>query len=75
MAEKIIERLEAPFIIEGVNCSVSPSIGISLYPTDSHDAEQLLKLADQAMYDVKANGRGNYRFYKDTAPENEARTD
>lgn len=75
VAEKIIERLEAPFIIEGVNCSVSPSIGISLYPTDSHDAEQLLKLADQAMYDVKANGRGNYRFYKDTAPENEARTD
>lgn len=70
VAEKIILRLQAPFLIEGVNCEVSPSIGISLYPSDHHDPEQLLKLADRAMYSVKAAGRGAYRFYRDIATEN-----
>ena len=71
VAEKIIERLRLPYLVEGVNCAVSPSIGISLYPTDHHDPEQLLKLADKAMYGVKAAGRGSYRFYKDSLPEHE----
>ena len=65
VAEKIIERLCAPFLIEGVNCEVSPSIGISLYPSDHHDPEFLLQLADRAMYQVKTAGRGSYRFFED----------
>src|SRR5690606_37825954 len=42
---------------------VSGSIGITLYPADAPDAEGLLKNADQAMYDSKRAGRGQYQYF------------
>jgi EAL domain-containing protein (putative c-di-GMP-specific phosphodiesterase class I) len=42
---------------------VAPSIGISVFPEDGADAEQLLKHADIALYTAKDRGRGNYQFY------------
>jgi EAL domain-containing protein (putative c-di-GMP-specific phosphodiesterase class I) len=42
---------------------VTASIGISLYPNDGNDAENLLKNADAAMYHAKAKGRNNYQHY------------
>lgn len=44
-------------------CLVSPSIGISVYPRDGNDPDDLLKYADIAMYRVKERGGGGFQFY------------
>ncbi len=41
----------------------SPSIGISICPDDCSDIHELLKHADTAMYRIKQNGRGFYKFF------------
>ena len=63
IAERIRRALDVPLDIEGVTLSVSPSIGISVFPEDGADAEQLLKHADIALYTAKDRGRGNHQFY------------
>ncbi|MHB1591255.1 MAG: sensor domain-containing protein [Sulfuricella sp.] len=63
VAKKIIDALTQPYRIEDQDVTASPSIGISIYPDDHHNPETLLKHADRAMYDVKQNGRGSYRFF------------
>nr|WP_321269832.1 diguanylate cyclase [uncultured Tolumonas sp.] len=67
--EKIKNLLHEPFSFEGnlSTIALSASIGISVYPDDATDTKQLLNRADQAMYHVKASGRGNccrYSQYK-----------
>ena len=49
--------------IDGHTLYVSCSIGISLYPQDDTDINNLLKYADTAMYKAKDEGRNNYQFY------------
>ncbi|WP_265942356.1 diguanylate cyclase domain-containing protein [Dechloromonas sp. A34] len=70
VAEKIIECMRTPFLIDGAPVTVSTSIGISLFPADHHQPDKLLELADQAMYKVKARGANGYQFCSDpgTAP-------
>jgi diguanylate cyclase (GGDEF)-like protein len=63
IAKRIRRALDVPLDIEGVTLSVSPSIGISVFPEDGADAEQLLKHADIALYTAKDRGRGNHQFY------------
>ena len=63
IAERIRRALAVPLDIEGVTLSVTPSIGISVFPEDGDDAEQLLKHADIALYTAKDRGRGNHQFY------------
>lgn len=65
VARKIIAALSAPFHLKGKECSIGASIGISLYPMDGDDVETLLSKADQAMYRVKAGGKGGYLLYGD----------
>ena len=48
------------------------SIGISLFPNDASDADSLLRHADSAMYEMKANGRHGYRFFTPAMNEREA---
>lgn len=43
---------------------VSASIGVAVYPTDSEKADELLSLADIAMYRAKEKGKNNFQFYK-----------
>lgn len=68
VAEKIMEKMSEPFLVDGNPLIVSPSIGISLFPTDHHQPDRLLELADQAMYRVKASGANGYRFHADPGP-------
>jgi len=63
LARKILEALAPPFRIEGHECFITASIGISLFPKDGEDAETLLKNADTAMYRAKDNGRDTVQFY------------
>jgi diguanylate cyclase (GGDEF)-like protein/PAS domain S-box-containing protein len=69
-AQKVLATLVEPFQIEGHELRISGSIGISQYPADGENPEALLRAADAAMYDAKAQGRGVYRFF--TSELNEA---
>ena len=64
-ADKIIAVLAAPHAIAQHELHITPSIGISVYPTDANDATTLMKNADTAMYHAKEKGRNNYQFFKD----------
>lgn len=63
VAEKIIDSLAEPIEISATSFTITPSIGISCYPDDGHDAETLLKNADIAMYRAKDGGRNAYQCY------------
>ena len=63
IAERIRSAIAVPLDLDGVTLSVVPSIGISVYPEDGTDSEQLLKHADIALYTAKDRGRGNHQFY------------
>lgn len=67
VAEKLCEALRRPFRFDGQDWSVGASIGIARYPQDADCASELLRRADAAMYRVKRNGRGHYRYYGGTA--------
>ncbi len=63
VAQKIIDALAQPLILEQHELVVTPSIGIGLYPDDGGDAETLIKHADVAMYRAKERGRNNYQLF------------
>lgn len=66
VANRILESLSQPHYIKGHEIIATPSIGIALYPHDDLTPVTLMKKADIAMYQVKANGKSHYRFYRDT---------
>jgi diguanylate cyclase (GGDEF)-like protein/PAS domain S-box-containing protein len=63
LAQKVIEELSNPALIEERELVVTPSIGISVFPEDGRDAETLIRNADAAMYHAKEMGRANYQFF------------
>jgi len=63
VAAKIVEALSPPVLLNGHEAFVTPSIGITIYPNDSGNAEDLLKNADTAMYHAKEEGGNGYRFF------------
>ncbi len=63
LAQKIIDILEVPLEVDNEELFISCSIGISLYPQDSRDENELLKFADIAMYRSKNDGRATYHYY------------
>lgn len=60
IASKLLNACGSPYAVRGRDCSITLSIGASLYPRDGHDAATLLERADRAMYEVKARGRNGY---------------
>ncbi|USA62420.1 EAL domain-containing protein [Qipengyuania citrea] len=63
LAERIVSDLGRPFYVGTHQISIGASIGISVAPVDSLEPNQLLKNADLALYQAKAEGRGNHRFF------------
>ncbi len=63
VADKLLQLLRAPFSINNHEFYTSGSLGISLFPKDGNDAEQLVKNADIAMYEAKKSGRNNLLFF------------
>ncbi len=56
VAEHLIDALQAPFLVEGKECSIGVSIGIAIYPDDGNTPEELARKADAAMYRAKESG-------------------
>jgi diguanylate cyclase (GGDEF)-like protein/PAS domain S-box-containing protein len=63
VAEKIIGELSEPYQVAGKTLSISASIGASLYPSDQKVAMDLLRTADEAMYQAKRDGKRRVKFY------------
>ncbi|MBS4052819.1 MAG: EAL domain-containing protein [Methylomonas sp.] len=63
VADKILELLKSPFLIERHEVYASASIGISIYPHNAKNMEGLLSTADGAMYYAKKLGKNNYQFF------------
>ncbi|MDH4127519.1 MAG: EAL domain-containing protein [Spirochaetota bacterium] len=63
ISQKIIDIFSTPFKLEGQEIFVTTSIGISMYPADSNNVDNLIKNADTAMYHAKGMGKNNYQFY------------
>ncbi|MBW8191903.1 EAL domain-containing protein [Neiella marina] len=63
VATRVIKLFESGFWVDGITHDVQASIGIAMMPEDGHDASTLLKHADVAMYQAKANGRNRYEFF------------
>jgi diguanylate cyclase (GGDEF)-like protein len=63
IANCILNSMNKPFQLEHDLGKVSVSIGISVYPTNATDTEELIRKADQAMYEAKNNGRNCRRFF------------
>jgi len=63
IAGSIIESLGQPFNCGDGSCRIGVSIGISFYPADGEDSEQIISNADKAMYRVKNGGRNAFGFW------------
>lgn len=66
IAEKIIHLVSQPIIFNKAQVVTGTSIGIALYPDDSEDMDQLIKLADEAMYRVKKSSKNAFCFINNT---------
>jgi EAL domain-containing protein (putative c-di-GMP-specific phosphodiesterase class I) len=66
VAQELIDLLETPFLVAGIELYVQASVGISLYPDDGQEVNELVRDADAAMYLAKRAGRGTYRFYTES---------
>ena len=63
VAKRIVESIGTPFLIGRHRISIGVSIGITLYPSDDEDLDELLRHADKAMYAAKQQGGGRYHFH------------
>ena len=63
IAAELLHKISNPFIVAGRKLIVTTSIGISIYPRDGDTADDLLRNADAAMYNAKAEGANQFRFY------------
>jgi diguanylate cyclase (GGDEF)-like protein/PAS domain S-box-containing protein len=69
LALRIINAISQPFDLNGHEAGIGTSIGIALAPENGAEPEELLKSADLALYDAKANGRNDFRLYHPTMLE------
>jgi len=63
LSDRIIDSLTSPFNIESNEVNIGVSIGIALAPEHATNPDNLLKMADMALYSVKSAGRNGYRFF------------
>lgn len=69
VAEKLIEAVSEPYLVQDHELEIGVSIGISLFPEDGDDATVLMKCADAALYHAKEQGRGRYEYYTSAMSE------
>lgn len=65
VAEKLIHAIEQPIQVNGIDLTLSASIGIALFSHDGRDVRTLTNQADAALYHAKHGGRGRYSYFTD----------
>ncbi|WP_130537179.1 ABC transporter substrate-binding protein [Thiomicrorhabdus indica] len=65
VANKIIEALSTPFVLNEVVVQVSSSMGICYFPSNKQDADYVIRCADLAMYEAKRQGKNQWHLYKE----------
>ena len=63
VGEKIFAAINRPYQLRGKEQRTSPSIGVTLFRAEQYSSDELLKQADMAMYQAKADGRNTIRFF------------
>ncbi len=63
VAQKLLSQLIEPVTVNTYELTVTASLGISVYPEDGRDGQDLIRNADAAMYQAKNGGRNAFRFY------------
>lgn len=66
---RLIANINSPVLIEGQDCAVGVSVGVSIFPQDGGTLEELVQVADEAMYDVKRDGKNGFAFNPQTEDE------
>ncbi|WP_270935782.1 putative bifunctional diguanylate cyclase/phosphodiesterase [Falsiroseomonas oryzae] len=64
LAARLVELLARPFLLDGHSVVTGCSVGIAVFPTDAQEADALLRCADLALYQAKAEGRGDQRRFQ-----------
>jgi diguanylate cyclase (GGDEF)-like protein len=64
LSKRIRDSVIKPYQVEGHQIVTDISIGISVAPMDAVESAELLRNADMALYDAKADGRGTFRFFE-----------
>jgi diguanylate cyclase (GGDEF)-like protein len=64
VAQRIIDSLTQPFVLNKHEVFITVSIGIAVCPEDGDDLFDLMKNADAAMYHAKSKGKNNYQYYR-----------
>ncbi|MCC7250495.1 EAL domain-containing protein [Hyphomicrobium sp.] len=69
VAQKIVESIATPLVVQGREIHLSGSIGVSVYPQDGNTADALIGNADVAMYRAKERGRNIYQAFTSSMRE------
>ena len=64
LAETLLAKLGEPYLLDARELTVTPSIGITVWPSDGDDLNALIKNADLAMYHSKSEGRNQFSFFR-----------
>lgn len=65
VARKLLTALRQPFELQGLSVVLSASIGITIFPQEQEDAAGMLRNADIAMHEAKAQGRNDFKVFSD----------
>jgi|GEM_PF-187243 len=65
VAQKLVDMMGKPFLLQGKEASIGASVGVSIYPDDAENKECLVRCADEAMYVVKSQGKDGFVFAQD----------
>ena len=67
VTQRILDSLSQPIKIDNYELTITPSIGIAMYPENGSTVNELMKHADIAMYQAKEDGRRTFKFYSNTS--------
>lgn len=70
VAKELLKEVTQPYPIEISDIDIGASIGVAIYPDDGVRAQELVNLADQAMYEVKRKGKNSYAFVERNGSKN-----
>ena len=69
VVRRLTKELSCPYELEGRDIFITVSMGISVYPEDGENVDNLIKNADTALYHAKGGGKNNFQFYSKSMNE------